>query len=167
MLDAIEILKSRYPDIHVCIAGAISRRSGYGRYLRKRITALSGAAVKLGQLNAEEMTKKMISSHLFISPSFIDNSPNAACEAQLIGMPVIAAYTGGVPSLIKDRCTGLLFPTGDAPMLAAKIQEVFEDDELAETLGSQARSQARRRHDPAAIVREIVSVYEDVLKITP
>jgi glycosyltransferase involved in cell wall biosynthesis len=166
VLDAIKILKPVYPDIHVCIAGAISQRSGYGRYLRKRMAELSGAAVELGQLNAEEMSTEMISSHLFISPSFIDNSPNAVCEAQLLGMPVISTYTGGVPSLIEDRCTGLLFPTGDAPMLALKIQEVFENDELAEKLGSQARSQARQRHDSGAVVREIVSVYEDVLKIT-
>ena len=165
LLDAIKILKSIYPDIHVCIAGAISRRSGYGKYLRGRIAELAGAAVELGPLNAEEMVKEMLLSHVFISPSFIDNSPNAVCEAQLLGMPVISTYTGGVPSLIEDRRTGLFFPTGDAPLLASKLRDIFEDDELAVKLGSQAHSVARRRHDPDVIVREIVSVYEDVLKI--
>lgn len=165
VLDAIKILKPIYPDIQICIAGAISRRSGYGRYLRKRIAELAGSAVELGQLNAEEMAKEMLSSRVFISPSFIDNSPNAICEAQLLGMPVISTYTGGVPSLIEDRRTGLFFPTGDAPMLAEKIREVFENDELAVQLGSQARSLARQRHDPDIIICEILAVYKDVLKI--
>ena len=109
------------------------------------------------------MVKELVNSHVFVSPSYIDNSPNAVCEAQLLGMPVISTYTGGLPSLIDDGRTGLFVPTGDAPMLAARLKEVFEDDSLAMRLGSQAHEVAARRHDPDAIVQEIVTAYEDVL----
>ena len=44
------------------------------------------------------------------------------------GMPVISTYTGGVPSLIEDKQTGIFFPTGDTPMLAAKIHDIFDND---------------------------------------
>ena len=155
--------KPHFPDIQVGIAGGISRRSGYGRYVRGRIAELGNAAIELGQLNAEEMVKELVNSHVFVSPSFIDNSPNAVCEAQLLGMPVISTYTGGVPSLIEDGRTGLFVPTGDAPMLAARLREVFEDDSLAVQLGSQAHEVAVRRHDPDAIVHEILTAYEQVL----
>jgi glycosyltransferase involved in cell wall biosynthesis len=41
------------------------------------------------------MRKKMITeyrnAHIFICPSSIENSPNSLGEAQLIGVPVIAA----------------------------------------------------------------------------
>jgi len=70
--------------------------------------------LKLGALNAQQMTEELAMSHVFVSPSFIDNSPNAVSEAQLIGMPVISTYTGGVPSLIEEGQTGLFFQTGDA-----------------------------------------------------
>jgi glycosyltransferase involved in cell wall biosynthesis len=79
-------------------------------------------------------------------------------------MPVISTYTGGVPSLIDDGRTGLFFPTGDAPMLAARLREIFEDDELARRLGRQANEVAVRRHDPALIISEIVDNYEEVLR---
>ncbi len=163
LLDAVKLLQPHFPDIQVTIAGGISRRSGYGRYVRSRIAELGKAAIELGQLNAEEMLKELINSHVFVSPSFIDNSPNAVCEAQLVGMPVISTYTGGVPSLIDDGQTGLFVPTGDTPMLAARLQEVFEDDSLAVQLGSQAREVAVRRHDPNAIVHEVVTAYKEVL----
>ena len=163
LLDAVKLLQPHYPDIQVAIAGGISRRSGYGRYVRGRIAELGHAAIELGPLNAEEMVKELVNSHVFVSPSFIDNSPNAVCEAQLLGMPVISTYTGGVPSLIEDGRTGLFVPTGDAPMLAARLREVFEDDSLAVRLGSQAHEVAVRRHDPDAIVHEVVTAYEDVL----
>jgi glycosyltransferase involved in cell wall biosynthesis len=163
LLDAVKLLQPYFPDIQVGIIGGISHSSGYGRYLRNRIKELGHAAIELGQMSAEEMAKELVSSHVFVSPSYIDNSPNAVCEAQLVGMPVISTYTGGVPSLIDEGRTGLFVPTGDAPSLAAKLRELFEDDALAVQLGSQAHEAAINRHDPDAVVQEILDAYEFVL----
>jgi len=163
LLEAVKLLKPHYPGIQIGIAGGISRRSGYGRYVRGRIAELGHAAIEFGQLNAQEMVKELINSHVFVSPSFIDNSPNAVCEAQLVGMPVISTYTGGVPSLIEDGRTGLFVPTGDAPMLAARLRDVFEDDSLAVRLGSNAHKIAVKRHDPVSIVEEVLETYDEIL----
>jgi glycosyltransferase involved in cell wall biosynthesis len=164
LLDAVKLLQPDFPDIQVGIVGSISPKNGYGRYLCNRIAELGPAAIELGQMSAEEMVKELINSHIFVSPSYIDNSPNAVCEAQLLGMPVISTYTGGVPSLIEEGRTGLFFPTGDAPMLAARLREVFEDESLAVQLGSQAHEVAVRRHDPDVVLQEIVTAYEEVLR---
>lgn len=164
LLDAVSLLRPDFPDIQVCVAGGISHRSGYGRYIRKRVAALNGAAVELGQLDAVQMAEELARSHVFVSPSFIDNSPNAICEAQLIGMPVISTYTGGVPSLIEEGKTGLFFPTGDVPMLAAQIREVFNNDTLAVKLGEQGHKIARLRHEPDTVVWQVLSAYESVLR---
>ena len=123
---------------------------------------MHGLVAELGQLNAEEISIELARSHVFASPSFIDNSPNAVCEAQLLGMPVLSTYTGGVPSLIEEGETGLLFPPGDAPMLAARLRQVFEDDALAVDLGKQSHVIASRRHDPESVVRQVLAAYEDV-----
>jgi glycosyltransferase involved in cell wall biosynthesis len=164
VFEAIKLLQPNYPDIHIAIAGAISRRSGYGRHIRRQIAKLGNAATELGPLDAEQITEEMMKSHVFVSPSFIENSSNAVCEAQLMGMPVIASYTGGLPSLIKDGVTGLFFPVGDAPILAARVRQVLENDQLAVQLGSQAREVAVKRHDDSKIVQDILSVYEDVMR---
>jgi glycosyltransferase involved in cell wall biosynthesis len=164
LIDAVRILRPDYPDIHVCLAGGIPHRTGYGRHLRRKMLEVGNCVTELGALNAEQLTGELIKTHVFVHPSFIDNSPNSVAEAQLLGMPVVATYTGGVPSLIEDGRTGLFSPTGDAFMLAARIREIFEDDDLAVRLGSQAREVAVRRHDPDVIVNEILAVYEDVLR---
>lgn len=163
LLAAVKLLQPDFPDIQVGICGGISRKSGYGRYIRGRIAQLGHAAIELGQLNAEEIVNEMINSHVFVSSSFIDNSPNSVCEAQLLGMPVVSTYTGGVPSLIEDGRTGLFVPTGDAPMLAARLREIFENDNLAVRLGEQAHEAAAKRHEPNAIVHEVVAAYDEIL----
>ena len=163
LLDVIPHLKSEYPDIQVSIADNISHWSGYGRYIRHRLQELGRHAVELGALNAEEMLEELACSHVYVSPSFIDNSPNALCEAQLVGMPLISTYTGGVPSLVEDGKNGLHFPTGDTPMIAAKLRAVFENDDLARQLGGQANKMARQRHAPDRVMSVLVQAYEDVL----
>ncbi len=166
LLDAVKLLKPRFPDIEVAIAGHLSNRSGYGRYIRKRIEELGSTAVELGPLNAEQMADELVKSHVFVSPSFIDNSPNSVCEAQLIGMPVVSSYTGGVPSLIEEGKTGLFFPAGDVPMLASRLEKIFENDGMATALGQQANEVAAKRHDPASIVKDVVNAYEAILDKT-
>jgi len=163
LLEATRILKSDYPGISLYLAGGIPTRTGYGRYLHKKIDDSEVTVVELGPLNAEQLCDEMIRSHLFAHPSFIDNSPNSVSEAQLLGMPVIATYTGGVPSLIDDGRTGLFVPTGDAPMLAERIRQVFDDDDLAARMGMHAREDATLRHDPNIIIPEILKIYDNVL----
>ncbi len=165
LLRVIKLLQSQYPDIQVAFAGGISLRSGYGRYIRRYINEIGHSVVDLGQLNAVDMAKELLKSHVFVSPSYIENSSNAICEAQLLGMPVISTYTGGIPSLIKDGHTGLFFPTGDVPMLAAKIREIFEDDALAIKIGNQALEVSRKRHDANNVIEEILAVYENVIRV--
>jgi len=163
LLDAAKHLRSAYPDIEVAVAGGVPIRSGYGIFLRKRFKDCGEIIRELGPINAEQMTDELLKSHVFVSPSYIDNSPNAISEAQLVGMPVISTYTGGIPSLIDDGRTGLFFPTGDTPMLAARLRQIFENNDLARRLGSQAQSAASKRHDPRAIVPEVLTIYKDVL----
>lgn len=163
ILHAASLLRHDFPDLKVFIAGAISHRNGYGRYIRRLIHDLEGITVELGPLNAEQLTTALLHSHVFVSPSYIDNSPNAVCEAQLLGLPVISTYTGGVPSLIDDGRTGLFFPTGDAPMLAARLKQVFQDDALAMRLGEAARDVARVRHNPELVMQQILSAYSSVI----
>jgi glycosyltransferase involved in cell wall biosynthesis/GT2 family glycosyltransferase len=66
-----------------------------------------------------------------VVPSLVDNSPCVIYESLRLGLPFIAASTGGIPELIDegDR-SRLLFPP-TAPALAAKISEVLDAKEWA------------------------------------
>lgn len=163
LIDAVRMLLPDYPQIKLYLVGNISHRNGYGIYIRKKIKELGEHVIELGPLNASKMVDELLKSHVFVTPTFIDNSSNAVSEAQLVGMPVISTYAGGLPSLIKDRVNGLFFPTGDSFMLAARIREVFESDNLAIDLGSEAHRVAAKRHDHETVLKEIISNYECIL----
>lgn len=162
LVEAVRLLLRDYPGIQLCLAGSISRRGGYGRSLRQQLDQLGSAFVELGPLNSKQMAAELSRSHVFVHPSFIDNSPNSLAEAQLIGTPVVATYTGGVSSLVKEKETGLLCPTGDAFMVADRIRTIFEDNDLAVQLSMRSRAVASARHNPDEILRGLLSIYKEV-----
>lgn len=116
----------------------------------------------LGRLKAEELLMQELSADVFVHPSHIDNSPNSVCEAMILGMPVIATYTGGTGSLLEDRKEGILIQDGDPFSLAGAILDLFENFQLASELGNNARSRAIERHNPDTIVNDLVEVYSKV-----
>jgi glycogen(starch) synthase len=46
-------------------------------------------------------------------PSFYDGMPNVLVEAAALGIPLLAARTGGMADVLEDRRTALLFEPGD------------------------------------------------------
>jgi glycosyltransferase involved in cell wall biosynthesis len=106
----------------------------------------------------------MIHSDVFVHASHIDNSPNSLCEAMLLGMPVIATFAGGIPSILKDKHEGLLVQDGDPYAMAGAMLELFEDAEYAKTLGLNARQTAMLRHNPDTITKNMVQIYSSVIE---
>jgi glycosyltransferase involved in cell wall biosynthesis len=116
-----------------------------------------------GSLSAEPLIDILLNSELYVHPSHIENSPNSVCEAMLLGMPVIATYAGGTPSMLKDNEEGLLVQDGDPYALAGAIIELFSNCDFAITLGSNARLRALKRHDADKVVSDLLGIYKEVL----
>lgn len=86
--------------------------------------------------------KMMRNADLFILPSLPPNRNNhfeglglALLEAQSLGIPVLAARTGGIPEAIKEGLTGILFRAGDQKDLQEKLLLLLENPELRKALG--------------------------------
>jgi glycosyltransferase involved in cell wall biosynthesis len=152
-------------DAKLRLAGQIGTRRGYDRFLRRMIaeSGLSETVEFLGYLDDSAMAKELCRAHVFAISSYVENSPNSLCEAMQVGLPCVATYTGGIPSLVEHGRTGLLFPTGDAPLLADMILRIFRDDDLACQLGRAARAEASERHAPQRVVSQLLCAYNDVI----
>ncbi len=129
-----------------------------------KISFKSNSVFFHGPVNADDLVAQLCRSNVFVHPSHIDNSPNSVCEAMLLGMPVIAANTGGVGSLIDHQKEGILYPDYDQYLLARHIVDIMKEPELARTLGHQARERAIKRHNPDLIIDRLQEIYSFILK---
>ena len=116
----------------------------------------------LGVNDERELLQNLKRSHLFVHPSYIDNSPNSVCEAQIIGLPVIACNVGGISSLISHHKTGCLIPSNGVHELASEIILFYKNKTLLKNIGISARNQAMIRHDKESILKNIVTCYEQI-----
>lgn len=117
----------------------------------------------LGKLNADELVKHLCESHIYVHPSYVENSPNSICEAMALGMPVIATNVGGVSSMFVDKEEGILVQEGDPYSLAGAIVELSNDKERSGELGNKARIKAHKRHHPGDIVKTLIKIYSQII----
>lgn len=117
----------------------------------------------LGTASAEKLVEELLNADIFIHPSYIDNSPNSICEAQMLGLPVISTNVGGISSIIENNKNGILVPANDPYMLVAKILELYNNKNLAMKLSEGAKDSAYKRHDRDTIVTKNLSIYHSIL----
>ena len=105
-------------------------------------------------------------AHIFILPSIdlkdgyhVETQGVVIQEAQASGIPVIASKTGGIPEVIQDNITGLLFDEGDANSLTEKISQLILDKNLYSLLAISARGEIIKNYDINVICRKIVNLY--------
>ena len=150
-------------DVRLRIAGIPPEGPGNEFYAaRARKHGVMPSIDWLGRLDAEQLVAELLGAEVFAYPSHIDNSPNALCEALLVGVPTVASYVGGVPSLIEDGREGLLYPDGDPYALAGKIRHLLDNPSFAAEAGQRARERALRRHDPDSIVTDLLRIYGEL-----
>lgn len=116
-----------------------------------------------GVASAEELRESMLKSTLYVQPSYTENSPNSVCEAQMLGVPVVATNVGGTSSLVEHDKTGLLFPATDPYMGAYCIKRLYEDRNLNIKMGEEGKSIAFARHDKKKIVEGLVNTYKEII----
>jgi glycosyltransferase involved in cell wall biosynthesis len=116
-----------------------------------------------GMTLADDLLNGILKSQLFVHPSYIDNSPNSVCEAQLIGLPVISTNVGGISSLIKDGVDGFLVPSNEPHMLASKIIDLVNDPDRLKLISSNSIKVANDRHNRSKIKSDLLNIYNEIL----
>src|ERR1035437_5960867 len=165
LLDAAAILRRKYSDLQVRLAGHWYPRSGWGRIIthKLRTLGLEECVTFTGPVDAPTLAGLLLKANVFASPSWIENSSNSIAEAMLVGTPCVAPFAGGLPTMLTPGETALMCPPGDAPLLAAAVGRIFDDDALALRLTSAAKSVALRRHEPRCIVNRQLEIYQAVM----
>lgn len=176
LMEAVALLKKDYPDIKIVapLAEFESMSIQPKDYLFKEDYAnyIKSLANKLGimsniifrkRLSASDMADEYCKAHVFTLPSFIENSPNALGESMMIGVPSVVSFVGGVPSIVENDKSTLMFTAGDYMFLAYQLKRIFNDDELAKKISVEAQLIAAKRHDKVFIIKQYMEIYADII----
>ena len=142
-------------------------KKGYGTYLKKLIIDL-GVEDHIeftGPMKADQVAEKLSSVHAYVLTSAIENSPNSFGEAMMIGTPCVASYVGGVPDMAQDGKEALFYRNDDPQLLAYRIKQIFDDDDLALSLSENGKKRARITHNGEENAKDLMFAYKKILKL--
>ncbi len=95
----------------------------------------------LGYMDGDALREEILKTMFIVLPSeWYENNPKTCIEGFAMGKPAVGANVGGIPELIKDGKTGLLFKMGDSEDLAAKINYLAGRPDLIGEMGRNARA---------------------------
>jgi glycosyltransferase involved in cell wall biosynthesis len=141
--------------------------SEYAKFIKNLvgINFFENNVVLKGVTLEKELLQGLLNSNLFIHTSYIDNSPNTVCEAQLIGLPVISTNVGGISTLIQDEVDGFLVPSNEPHILAYKIIDLYVNCDKLYYVSQNSFRVAHQRHNRSAIKDQLIDIYSSVVGI--
>jgi len=163
ILKTANILKERSVDFEWHLVGK------FPKYLKKEIEKKENLKFEdcnvkiIGFVNPDKLVTLLLSSNMYVHTAYIDNSPNTICEAQYLGVPIIATYVGGIPSLIDNSIDGILVPANAPYRLAYEIILLSNDIERQLKYSSASIRKAHDRHNPENIYNELMFCYRSLI----
>jgi glycosyltransferase involved in cell wall biosynthesis len=94
--------------------------------------------------------------------SISEGSPNVLLEAMAAGVPVAATAVGGIPEIVADKKTGLLIEPRNPQAMAAAINLLFSNSDLARTLTRNAEELIRNTYSPENRARFLLKLYQTI-----
>lgn len=127
LVEAIAILKEKYPAIQCHFAGAIddTHISEY-KSLVHNISRLGMTNNFFYHGNVEDIPSFLRNIDIFVLPSKYEGFGISLIEAMSMGIPCIASNIDGPAEIITSKELGILFETGNPQDLAQKIDYVIQ-----------------------------------------
>ena len=99
-----------------------------------------------GWVDSQQVARLLDASRALVFPSLWQEPAGLVCfEAAAHARAVIASRVGGIPEMVSDQRTGILVEPGDVAALAAAIERLAGDADLAQKLGQHAYESVPRQ----------------------
>jgi starch synthase len=131
-----------------------------GERVRSRIPRLERTIWIEEMLPKPEVIQLLTHATVFVCPSVYEPMGIVNLEAMACETAVVASRVGGIPEVVAEGETGYLVEPGDATDLAARVNELIGDPELAARFGQAGRKRAVEHFSWRAIAERTAALYQ-------
>jgi glycosyltransferase involved in cell wall biosynthesis len=118
----------------------------------------------VGQLSGQALKAAIGGASAIVVPSeWYENCPMSVLEAMAYGKPVVASRIGGIPELVVDGETGVLFEPGDAADLRRHVSRLMGDASLRARMGAAGRIRAERQFSIEKHNANLIETYRSLV----
>ena len=157
---AFAALARRRPGVRLLVAGP----GEPAELLEDVPVQLREQIVFLGLIPRQDKPRMLRSVHVYAAPNIGGESFGMILtEAMAAGAPVVASDMDAFRRVLDGGRAGVLFPTGDAPALAAALEELLDDPARRAELAARAR-EVVAGYDWPVIAGRVLEVYATAIE---
>lgn len=157
-IEALSILKNRFPYIELDIVGAGNRP--YNRELEKLCSTLDVSASVAWCGFASNVAEIFRRSDIALVCSQNEGFGRVVVEAMAEACPVVGSRSGGIPEIIEHGVNGLLYENGNVEDLVRQITLLINDPELYLRVSQEGAVDVYKRFSRQRYAKEVYCVLE-------
>ena len=118
----------------------------------------------LGQLDKKKLKEFYQHSRVIVLPSkWYEGLPAVIIQAMLNAKPVICSDLGGLPEIVSNEKTGLLFKHNDVKDFSDKILQLWNNNLLCEEYGNAAREKVIKEYHPDIFYERLINSFNQAI----
>jgi glycosyltransferase involved in cell wall biosynthesis len=168
LISACDLLRYQGVDFHCSIVGTGELEQELRAQIAERL--LGKYVEMVGALPQQKVKCLLRSAAVFAAPCVVgqdgnkDGLPTVLLEAMAMGTPCVSTSVTGIPEALVHNRTGLLLEPGNVKGLADSIKRLLDDNELRETMATNARRNIEARFDIERNTIEMRGVFHAVAR---
>ena len=160
LIEAWRSVYERFPDWKLKIIGDGESRNELDILVEKHDL---NDVIEL-KMSVSDILQEYLDASFLVMSSRYEGMPMVLLEAMSVGLPMVAfACKCGPRDLILDGENGFLVPEGDVPMLAERIIQLMEEQDLRNRMGQAAKIKSERYAEPV-IMEKWMKLFDNLLR---
>lgn len=157
LLEAFASLCRSHDDLHLTFVGD----GPSGEQLRRHAQTLGidDRVTFAGLLGEADTLARIAKADILVLPSFMEGLPIVLMEAMAMGTATVASRVAGIPELVEDGSSGLLFTPSNWEELADRLARLIDDEALRRTLVANGRTAVTREFDIARSAERLEGLF--------
>lgn len=162
LVDAVQLIIEKYPNVHLSIAG-----DGDLVTLQKYVNdkKLAHAVTLLGWIGMEQKNFEISRSRVFCLPAYREGLPMALLESMVQAKAIVTTPVGAIPEVVQHSINGLMFPPGDVVALTRALSFCFDNDEACRRMGEAARITVVQNYSLTVGLEKLSMLYKSIKAI--
>jgi len=161
LISALKMITADFPGVRVEVVGK--------EYLHTRVWAkIIGLGLNLkfiGELSQEQLKAKYQKAQIVYLGSWQEGFGLSLAEGMAAGCIAVGSTAGGIPELVEDGISGILFTAGDDLELSAKLRALLETAELRQKLSISGQRRVKEMLTMDKMREALLAAYREVLKL--
>ena len=160
-------IATAHPEVRFLIVGDNSLEQVHREYYRKVRQMLADQAVdSLFVFTGfrEDVFRMICAMDVFVLSTQFEGFPLVILEALAQAKPVVATAVDGIPEIVLDEVTGLLYSHRDHVRLAAQVISLLDSDQRAAALGEAGREFVGANFSINTFATVMVNLYDEVIR---